>query len=727
LIQVPTGTAPPISFSQPESTQTDIGGLGRVFARRLRPMLAIFFGFVGLVLILSLVMPKSYTTTVKLIAGNSGSSLDSSGSTSGTSTSAGPNSDIPALNALLILSGVQSAETYVELFQETPVAEQVISALRLNVSPHELLHHLAVKPVTNTSIISLAVTWGNPNGSAQIANEFGNVVVDRERQLVASQANTAMGFLNAQLPVAQKTMTDAQTQLARYETQHHIADINSQTQTMIQSLATLDSKIGQVQADRQQAQAQFSSTQGQLGRTSSTIRGGEEVAQNPVLGQLQSQLSQVDVQLQTALQQYTEKHPTVIQLRAQEAQIKREIAQQQATIVANTNTVPNPLYQQLQQQAAQYSTQIASDSAQLDALHKEEHGLNPQLEGLPAEAQTLTNLQAQAQSAQNVYSALQQKYNNAAIARDTALSDVTITQPADPRYADIRPNLLLNLALGIALGAILAVLGAFVIDYLDNTIKDDREVEEELALPSLGSIPLVKMRNGTPELPWVRTMSVEAFLQLVTSIKYASDTRLSTLVVTSPTQADGKSTIALNVALAMGELEPRVLLVDADLRRASLHMKLRMKNARGLSDILVGRSTFSEVVQSTRYPGLDILTSGTPAPNPIKLLESKRMDDLLREAQERYRCIVIDGTALSVNVDSAVVARKADGTVLVLSANRTDVRAAKRALRRMQQVGVHNVLGYVLNRVVPRKEDYQAYELRAGTDFEPSEEAMITA
>jgi polysaccharide biosynthesis transport protein len=727
LIQVPSGAAPPISFSQPESTQTDIGGLGRVFARRLRPMLAIFFGFVGLVLILSLVMPKSYTTTVKLIAGNSGSSLDSSGSSSGTATSAGPNSDIPALNALLILSGVQSAETYVELFQETPVAEQVISALRLNVSPHELLRHLVVKPVTNTSIISLALTWGNPNGSAQIANEFGNVVVDRERQLVASQANTAMGFLNAQLPVAQKAMTDAQTQLARYETQHHIADINSQTQTMIQSLATLDSKIGQVQADRQQAQAQLSSTQGQLARTSSTIRGGEEVAQNPVLGQLQSQLSQVDVQLQTALQQYTEKHPTVIQLRAQEAQIKREIAQQQATIVANTNTVPNPLYQQLQQQAAQYSTEIASDRAQLDALHKEEHGLNPQLEGLPAEAQTLTNLQAQAQSAQNVYGALQQKYNNAAIARDTALSDVTITQPADPRYADIRPNLLLNLALGIALGAILAVLGAFVIDYLDNTIKDDREVEEELALPSLGSIPLVKMRNGAPELPWVRTMSVEAFLQLVTSIKYASDTRLSTLVVTSPTQADGKSTIALNVALAMGELEPRVLLVDADLRRASLHMKLRMKNARGLSDILVGRSAFAEVVQSTRYPGLDILTSGTPAPNPIKLLESKRMDDLLREAQERYRCIVIDGTALSVNVDSAVVARKADGTVLVLSANRTDVRAAKRALRRMQQVGVHNVLGYVLNRVVPRKEDYQAYELRAGTDFEPSEEAMITA
>ncbi|MBV8155477.1 MAG: polysaccharide biosynthesis tyrosine autokinase, partial [Candidatus Eremiobacteraeota bacterium] len=476
-----------------------------------------------------------------------------------------------------------------------------------------------------------------------------------------------------------------------------------------------------------QAQAELASANAQLHSTPATVTGGQTVAQNPVLGQLQSQLSQIDVQLQTALQQYTEKHPTVIALRNQEDQIKREIAQQQATVVANTNTIPNPVYEQIQQQAETYSTQIASDTAQLAALKLQQQQMNPQLASLPAQTATLANLQRQAKSAEDVYTALQQKFNNAQIARDTALSDVTITQPADPHFADVKPHLITNLLLGIALGAVLAVLGAFVIDYLDNTIKDDRDVEQELALPSLAAIPLVKMRNGTPELPWVRTMSIEAFLQLVTSMKYASDKPLSTVVVTSPTQGDGKSTVALNVAIAMAELEPRVLLVDADLRRASLHHKLRMKNERGLSDILVGRSRLEDVVQKTRYPGLDLLTSGTATPNPIKLLESQRMDDFLRETQDAYRCVVIDGTALSVNVDSAVVARKADGTVIVLSANQTDLRAAKQALRRMQQVGVRNVLGYVLNRVVPRKEDYEAYELRAGTELEPTEETMITA
>jgi polysaccharide biosynthesis transport protein len=673
------------------------------------------------VLVLSLVLPKTYTTTVKLIAGNPGASI-------GGSSNAGADTEVPVLNALLIATGMQSTETYVELFEELPVGEQVVSQLGLHISAHDLIaSHVDVKPVVNTSIIAVSATWSNPTTSAQIANTFANVVVDRQRQLVATQADSALAFLNQQLPEAQKTMNDAQTQLASYEAQHHIADINAQTQSLITELAALDAKVGQVQADRDQAQAQLASANNELHSMPATITGGQEVAENPVLAQLQSQLSQIDVQLQTALQQYTEKHPTVIALRSQEAQIKREIARQQATVVADTNTVPNPVYQQVQQQDEGYATQVASDSAQLIALKKQRQQLDPQLTGLPAQTATLANLQRQAKSAEDVYTALEDKYNNATVARDTALSDVTVTQPADPRYADVKPHLLVNLALGVALGAVLAILGAFVIDYLDNTIKDDRDVEQELALPSLGAIPLVKMRNGTPELPWVRTMSIEAFLQLVTSMKYASDKPLSTVMVTSPTQGDGKSTVALNVAIAMGELEPRVLLVDADLRRASLHHKLRMKNERGLSDILVGRSALGDVIQGTRYPGLDLLTSGTPTPNPIKLLESGRMDEFLREAQERYRCVVIDGTALSVNVDSAVVARKSDGTVIVLSANQTDLRAAKQALRRMQQVGVRNILGYVLNRVVPRKEDYEAYELRAGTELEPTEETMITA
>lgn len=707
---------------QPATTATEttqqLGGIVRTLQRRIRPMIAIFLGFIGLVLVFSLLVPKSYTTEIKVIAGNSTAVPSGSGDSS--------NSQLPVLNALLAASGVQSAETYVELFQETPVAQQVSRQLGLGMSAHQLLEHVSVKPITNTAIIDLAVTWSNPKTAALVANTFGSVVVDRQRQLVSSQAQQAIDFLKTQLPAAEKTMHDAQMKLASFEATHHITDINAQTQSYISSLATLDGDIGKTQADEQQARAQLASVQGTLHRTSPTITGGTTVATNPVLQQLQTQLSQVDVQLQTAEKQYTDQHPTVIGLKQQEAQLRNEISKQQSTVVANTNTVPNPLYEQLQQQQAQYQAQVAADRAQLGALTHQRDQMNPTLAKLPAQAAVLADLQRNSQSAQDVYTALQQKFNNASIAKDTALSDVTVTQPATPSGASVTPNLMLNLMLGVLLGATLAIVGAFVIDYLDGSIKDEREVEEELALPALAQIPLVRMRNGVAALPWVRTLTIESFLQLVTSIKYASDSKLETLVVTSPSQGDGKSTISLNVALAMAELEPRVLLVDADLRRASIHTKLHMKNERGLSDVLVGRARLTEVAQRTKYPGLDILTSGTPTPNPIKLLESARMDDLLREAAEHYRCVIVDTAALSVNLDAAVVSRKVDGTVVVLSSGQTDLREAKTALRRLQQVGVNNILGFVLNRVVPRRSDYGAYELGLG-ESAVEEEPMITA
>lgn len=714
MYSLPAGQ--PVAAPAAEDTQ-QLHGIMRTLQRRIRPMIAIFLGFIGLVLVFSLLVPKSYTTDIKVIAGNS-SAVPSGGDNA--------DSQLPVLNALLAATGVQSAETYVELFQETPVAAQVSQDLNLGMSPHALLQHVSVKPITNTSIIDLAVTWSNAKTAALVANDFGKVVVDRQRQLVSSQAQQAIDFLKTQLPAADKTMHDAQMRLANFEATHHIADINAQTQADISNLGTLDGKIGQTQADMQQAKAQLASVTSALRHTPANITGGTTTAENPVLQQLETQLSQVQVQLKTAEQQYTDQHPTVIALKQQESQIQNEIAQQKSTVVANTNTVPNPLYQQLQQQQAQYSAQVAADRAQVAELQRQRKDMQPTLQKLPAQAAALADLQRAAQSAQDVYSALQQKYNNANIARDTALSDVTITQPASPASARVSPNLILNLLLGVLLGLTLAIVGAFVIDYLDGSIKDEREVEEELALPPLAQIPLVRMRNGVAALPWVRTLTIESFLQLVTSIKYASDTKLDSLVITSPSQGDGKSTISVNVALAMAELEPRVLLIDADLRRASIHTKLHMKNERGLSDVLVGRAKLADVVQKTKYPGLDILTSGTPTPNPIKLLESQRMDDMLREAGEHYRCVIVDTAALSVNLDAAVVSRKVDGTVVVLSAGSTDLREAKSALRRLTQVGVKNILGFVLNRVVPRRSDYGAYELGPG-DSTVEEEPMITA
>ncbi|MGZ3498943.1 MAG: GumC family protein [Vulcanimicrobiaceae bacterium] len=689
--------APEQPIAAAPTPEIDVGTLFHTLVRRRKIMLLIFAVFVGLIVLLTYMQPKSYTTSIKLIAGTPGGG------------SGGGNSDLPVLNAFIQAAGVQSAETYAELFREYPVAQQVVNDLHLKASPGTLLAHIEVTPVSGTSILTLSVTWSDAAQSAAIANAFGKVVVDRERQLIADEAQSQIDFLQKQIPLAEAKMKQTASDLATFEADHRVADINLQTQQTIALLSSLDARIGQLIADERAAKAQLATVSAQLATVPQTIQGSTTTQQNPVLMTLRQQLAQVDVQLQAALKQFTENHPTVVNLKNEETQLRREIAKSQTQVVAGEQAVANPLYESLQEQAANYRTQASSDAAQIGAVRAQIAQTEPQLKALPATAAHLAQLQRAAQAAQDVYAALQKKNTSAEIARSTALSDVTITQPAIAALASVKPSLVFNTVLGIAFGLVIAIIGVFVVDFFDRTARNDREVVQELALPLLGSIPLVRMKDGEPALPWVKTLTIESFIQLVTAIKYSSDAALRTIAVTSAAQDDGKSMVSLNVALAMAELQPRVLLVDADLRRPSLHAKLQMRNQLGLSDVLVGQIGLREVIQPSRYGGLDILSSGTPAPNPIKLLQSQRFDELLREALDVYRCVIVDTSALSINLDSAVLARKCDGTLMVVSAGQTDIRAAKNAVDKLYQVGVRNVLGCVLNRVEPKYPEYAGY------------------
>jgi capsular exopolysaccharide synthesis family protein len=204
-------------------------------------------------------------------------------------------------------------------------------------------------------------------------------------------------------------------------------------------------------------------------------------------------------------------------------------------------------------------------------------------------------------------------------------------------------------------------------------------------------------------------------------MRYSSDRPLRTVAVTSPLKGDGKSTVAANIARAFGEIavssierEERVLIIDADLRRPSLHKQFGIPNTLGVSDILVDRATLAECVRRTDRPGVDVLTCGTHSPNPIKLLESHRFDALLREARERYVTVIVDAPALVPVFDAAIVAAKTDGTVMILSAGYTDVRSTRKALARLDAVGVKNLVGAVVNRSSAKIEDYSDYFAVAG-------------
>ncbi|MBV8172599.1 MAG: polysaccharide biosynthesis tyrosine autokinase [Candidatus Eremiobacteraeota bacterium] len=702
-IQVPPSSrgdvTPAVDFTwMDEPPHDEFSTIWHVLERRWRTFLAILVGFVALVMLVSLIWPRSYTATTKLIAGDPGL------------TDIKPaESNLPVLNALLGNAQGRSPETYVELLQEPPVAQRVIDDLHLNVTPTDLLSHINSKPVTNTSVIQLDVTWPDREGSARIANDFGQVFVNRERDLITAQADSALTFLQSKLPDAIAAQSKAEHDLAEYEAKHESAYAASLTQPGQQSnVAAIDAKIGQLQVDRDQAQATLANINQQLGTTNASVESATSVTQNPVVATLQQQLAAVDVQLKTALKQYTEQHPTVIALRQQEAQLQKEIAAQPESIVSGHTSGVNPTYQALQQQAATLRAQMASDDAQL----KSDKGqLNALVKALPSESQELTDLQQRAKMATDVTSALQQRYNDATVAKASSLSDVAVTESADPALAQVHPDLKLNFLLALGLGLVLAFSGVFAIEFFDNTYKDERDVTRDIPLPVLASIPKVPAKADTndPVHGWLRSLTIDSFLQIVTALRYSSDKPLRTLALVSPLPGDGKSTLCLNLAVALADVSPGVVLVDADMRQPALHESLGVTSDSGLSDALVGAEDVLNVVRPTKYEGLDFLPAGPRVPLPLKLLHSDRFDKVLARLRERYRIVILDTPPLLPVFDGALISTKVDGTVLVVAAGHTDNRSTRRALKRLLALGGSNILGVILNQASTSEKEYAHY------------------
>jgi succinoglycan biosynthesis transport protein ExoP len=660
-----------------------LGDVLRTFWRRRFWFLATFIIFVSAVAIATIMIPKTYSTETKLITGRSGTSL-------GTEA----NTNVPLLNAMLQSGGFASPESYVALIKQQPLATRVIEELNLKTTPGRLLAGVTVKPITNTSILSLSVAWSDPKTSADIGNALGRAFVDAERELVAKQVGTAVEYLDERLPSARANMQAAEQRLQKFQSENRIADITGQTQAAVARLGVLQGRLSDAEADRDQATAQLAVVQGSLAGTPQQSVGSRTISDNPVGAQLRTRLAQVSVELETARKQYTDEHPTVLRLSEEKQQIQRQLGSLPGSIQSSNNVVPNPLYQLLQQQKEALEGRIAASAATISALRTEQTSALPLLQSMPKAALQYAELARDAKSAEDFYSALKRKHDDAAIARDAALSDVAVAVPASASAASVAPNLTQNLTLAIVAGIILGLGTVFIIELLDQTIRDEETVESTLHVPTLTAIPELRESDET----WRKSMWSQSFVQLTSGLRYSTLKPLRTLSITSPSTGEGKSLIAKSAAIALAAVKPKILLVDADLHRSSMDAQLGVPAADGLSEVLVGLRHIDDVIQTTKHPGLDYLSSGMRPPNPTKLLESEQFAALIADLCLRYELVVFDTPALAASFDGTLISSQVDGTVMVLSAGSTPRGIARRCLDRLLSVPSVNFLGVVLNR-----------------------------
>ena len=281
--------------------------------------------------------------------------------------------------------------------------------------------------------------------------------------------------------------------------------------------------------------------------------------------------------------------------------------------------------------------------------------------------------------------------------------NLLVVSPAVLPDRPVSPNKTLNVAIAFAAGLLLALGLAFLLDYLDQSIKSDEELTERLGLISVGHLTFVpsgKGKRGELVTLAAQSHASEAFKALRTSLLFSTiDQELREVVVTSPGIGEGKSRTAANLAIVLAEAGHKTLLIDADFRRPSQHGIFgRIRNI-GLSNLIVQDTTEHEAITEVEgVPNLWLLTSGPTPPNPSELLGSGRMRELMAKLRGYFTYLVVDTPPVNAVTDASILAAAASGTILVVEQGRTTFPAIKQAKEMLDRVGAHT-LGAVMNKV----------------------------
>jgi capsular exopolysaccharide synthesis family protein len=287
---------------------------------------------------------------------------------------------------------------------------------------------------------------------------------------------------------------------------------------------------------------------------------------------------------------------------------------------------------------------------------------------------------------------------------------VSLVEPALTPTEPIRPRTGLNVAVGLVFGLMLGVGVAFLREFLDRSVKTPEALEIAAGAPVVGTIPPFKAaKQPIPVAEQPRTAAAEAFRKLRTNFAFLGVDRESLCcVVTSPSAADGKSTVAANLGIAVAQAGQRVVVIDADLRKPTLHKLFGLPQRVGTTTVLLDQASVHDSIQHLGPDLPDVLTSGQLPPNPSELLGSRRMEELLAELRAAYEVVVVDCAPLLPVTDPIVVSRFADGILLIARAgmtSRDQAQAAKAACAK----GGAKVFGAVLNATPVTEGDQPAY------------------
>jgi polysaccharide biosynthesis transport protein len=608
--------------------------------------------------------------------------------------------------------------TEAEILKSQPVLSTAAKTLNLKdrkgkpIDAKALAKQLTVKPVTGTDILQVTHQSDDPEVAARVVNQVMKDYISNNVQVNRSQAVAARQFILTELPPAEAKVRLAEDALRRFREANGVIALEQEAQESVKNLGLLNQNIASSAALLSQSEARVSQLRTQVGMDVQTALVVNSLNQSESLQKALKEWRAAQAELAKQRTFYQDDTPD-IKLLADQVRAAQAVLDQQTQEIAGRNFDALPVSQL---QLSKTNQDLAADLAKaeverlslregLASLSRSRSEAAEKSRSMPRLEANQRELQRQVDAAQTTYKTLLTKLQEVEVTENQTVGNARIVSNASVPDAAGGPGSGVMLVGGGIAGLLFGLSLAFLVDYLDRTVKTLQEVTTLMPYSVVGVIPQIVLppyeasMEGMPQLITQDSPHFggqEAYQMLQANLRFLPiDQVARSILVTSAGRQEGKSTVAANLALALAQGQRRVLLVDADMRYGCQHHVWKMSNAVGLSNVLVGQVPMEQAIGAVRE-NLHVLTGGTVPPNPLVLLDSAAMAMLVGRFTEHYDFVVFDGPTLLGTADSTVLNRLVDGSLIVARLGMVAIEQLK-AMRKSLQQSEQQVLGMVVN------------------------------
>ena len=669
----------------------------RVIRIRKAIIITVFLITALIATLVTFILPESFSSTARIKVENDVTDIQGMGNT--------PSVGVMGYDPYFI-------QTTFEIMQSELVLSNVIATLNLNVKWGEkyfngetlkttetmgiLKNSMQLAPVKNTKLIAITVFSDDKNEAAAIANEIAKAYMAYRYESRRAMSTNGLAVLEDKFEQQSHDIKTNQDYVEYLRNALHITDTdpNSTTPT-----PTLDAQqLQTINLQRIENQKIYTEQRVQLDELKSIASTNKEALRDVLpqmvpdttLNDLIGKLNEANHDFVSKTNDYPLTSIVVARIQSLRDQLNHEIDQRVEGIMASLKS------------------QVDSKKAALDGWTEmvEEAKVKDQQQAITNQPyyEAKLDLEQRRDMQKLLYAKLQQEQVDLNLPKT---SMVQITDPAEPGKTPVKPNKTVNICLGLVFGLIMGVGLAFFIEYLDTSVKTIDDVERTFQAPVLGVIPQ-NIANLVDE--GSESKHAEAYRVLRTNLLFSrKDDKFNTIVVVSAGAGEGKSTTTINLATVFAQAGNRVLIVDSDLRRPTLHKLFKVSNNLGLTNYLLKQNTLAELVQTTPVPNLDFMASGRLPNSSMGILGSAQMREMITELRQRYDFILFDSPPILGVSDASILASEVDLVVQVIQYRRYPQLMTIRAKQMIEKVR-GNFAGIVLNNInMSQDEGYYYY------------------